>query len=115
MTSPAPQLVTKDALLARRFGVHDVEVKDVGIVQVRPLSRAEALELQGVELPVAEIERRLLAKALVSPRLTEDEVGCWQANSPADEIEPVANEIARLSGMVPESAKEAVKTFRDES
>lgn len=115
MAETVPQVVTKSALLAKRFGVHDVEVKGVGIVQVRPLSRAEALELQGVELPVAEIERRLLAKALVSPKLTEDEVGRWQANSPADEIEPVANEIARLSGMVSEAAKEAVKTFRDES
>lgn len=107
------ETLTKEALLARRFGVHDVPVEGVGVVQVRALSRAEALALQGVEMPVAEMERRLLAKALVSPKLTEDEVREWQENSPAGEIEPIANEIARLSGMVPDSAKEAVKTFRD--
>lgn len=108
------EILSKEALLARRFGVVDVPVDGVGTVQVRPLSRAEALELQGVEMPVAEMERRLLSKALVSPKLTEDDVRAWQENSPAGEIEPIANEIARLSGMVPDSAKEAVKTFRNE-
>lgn len=111
----APQIVSKEALLKRRFGVVDVPVDGVGVVQVRPLSRAEALELQGVEMPVAEVERRLVSKAMVSPSLTEDEVRIWQENSPAGELEPVANRIAELSGMVPESAKEAMKTFRSES
>lgn len=113
MTSP--HAVSKEALLARRFGVHDVEVKGVGAVQVRPLSRAEALALQGQDMSDAEMERRLLAKALVSPQLTEAEVATWQENSPAGEIQDIADEIARLSGMTKEAAKEAVKTFRDEA
>lgn len=110
MTEP----LDKAALLARRFGVHDVEIPGVGTVQVRPLSRAEALELQGTELPTAVMERQLLAKALVSPALTEDEVRIWQENSPAGELDPVGDAVLTLSGMKKESAKEAVKTFRDE-
>ena len=115
MTDAAPQVVSKEALLAKRFGVFDVEIPDVGTVQVRPLSRAEALAVQGVEMPAAIMEQKLIAKAMVSPRLTEDEVRLWQENSPAGELEPVGNRIMELSGMKPESAKEAVKTFRDES
>jgi hypothetical protein len=109
------ETIDKTALLAKRFGVHDVEIPGVGTVQVRPLSRAEALELQGKELDAAVMEQRLLALALVAPKLTEAEVAEWQANSPAGELEPVGDAILVLSGMKKESAKEAVKTFRDGS
>lgn len=105
--------ISKADLLKKRFGVEDVEIPGVGMVQVRPLSRAEALALQGVELGVEEMERRLLALAVVSPQLTGDEVGEWQANSPAGELEPVVRAITRLSGMEQSAVKEAVKQFRD--
>jgi hypothetical protein len=105
----------RDALLAERFGVEDVEIPGVGTVQVRPLSRAEALEIQGVELPAAVMEQRLISKAMVSPKLSEEDVATWQRNSAAGEMEPIGEAIMRLSGMKPESAKDAVKTFRDES
>jgi hypothetical protein len=98
----------KAALLARRFGVHDVEIEGVGVVQVRPLSRAEALAIQGVEMAPAEMERRLLAAAMVAPKLTEDEVGVWQENSPAGELDPVGEAILRLSGMSKDAAKSDV-------
>ncbi len=105
--------ISKEDLLAERFGVVDVEIPGVGTVQVRPLSRAEALAVQGVELHPAVLEQRLLSAAMVSPKLTESEVRTWQENSPAGELEPVADRILVLSGMKQESAKEAVKTFRD--
>jgi len=100
--------IDKAALLAERFGVHDVEIAGVGTVQVRPLSRAEALALQGRELDAAHMERHLLALAMVAPKLTEDEVGTWQANSPAGELEPVADKILTISGMKKEAAKSGV-------
>lgn len=104
--------VSKTDLLKKRFGVEDVDIPGVGSVQVRPLSRAEALEIQGVELGVAEMERRLLSLALLDPKLTEDEVAQWQANSPAGELQPVVLAITRLSGMEQSEPKEAVKQFR---
>lgn len=104
--------VSKADLLKKRFGVEDVEVPGVGIVKVRPLSRTEALKIQGVEMPYDEMERKLLAAALVEPQLTEDEVATWQDNSPAGELQPVAQAIARLSGLEQSSPKEAVKRFR---
>lgn len=101
-----------DLLAKRAFGVEDVEIPGVGAVKVRPLSRSEALEIQGVELSVAEMEQRLVAIAMVEPKLTEAEVAQWQANSPAGELQPVAQAVARLSGMEQSAPKEAVKQFR---
>ncbi|MDN5749866.1 MAG: hypothetical protein L0H64_15320 [Pseudonocardia sp.] len=105
-------IISKADLLARRFGVEDIEIPEVGTVKVRPLSRAEALNLQGKEMTVEEMERHLLSLALVEPNLTYDEVAQWQQNSPAGEIEPVADAIVRLSGMNKAAAKEAVQRFR---
>jgi len=105
--------VSKADLLKKRFGVEEVEIEGVGTVKVRPLTRAEALELQGREMGVAEMERCLVSLALVEPKLTEDEVATWQENSPAGELQPVAAAIVRLSGMEQTAAKEAVKQFRD--
>lgn len=105
--------VDKAALLAPRFAEEDVEIPGVGSVRIRSLSRAEALEVRGTELPYAEMERKLLAMTLVDPVLTEDEVGAWQAASPAMELEPVARAAARLCGMEVTAPKEAVKRFRE--
>lgn len=105
--------IDKAALLAKRFGVEDVEIPGVGTVQIRPLSRAEGLALQGAELDVAEMERRLVSLAMISPQLTEDEVRQWQENSPVGELEPITEEIIRLSGMDKAAAKEAYKQFRE--
>jgi hypothetical protein len=97
--------VDKAALLAKRFGVEDVEVPDVGTVQIRPLSRAEAHGLRGQEMDEQQMEIRLLALALVEPKLTEADVKEWQEAAPAGELEPVVRAILRLSGMEAQHAK----------
>ena len=106
--------VSKSDLLTKRFGVHDVEIEGVGTVKVRPLSRAEALTLQGKEMPVEVSDRKLIAMAMVEPRLTEDEVAQWQDSSPAGEIGQVAVKVLQLSGMEERAtAKEEYRRFRD--
>jgi hypothetical protein len=104
--------VSKADLLKKRFGVEDVEIPGVGTVQVRPLSRAEALEVEGKEMSAAEMDRKLLAFGLVEPKLTEDEVAELQANTPAGLMQPVVKAIVRMSGMEQTAPKEAVKQFR---
>lgn len=99
------ETVDKAALLAARFGVEPVEVPGVGMVQVRPLSRAEAHELRGQEMTEQEMEVRLLSLALVEPRLTDADVKAWQAVAPAGELDPVVKAILRLSGMEVQAAK----------
>jgi hypothetical protein len=63
-------------------------------------------------MAAAEMERKLLAVAMVDPRLTEDEVAQWQTNSPAGELQPVADTIARISGMEKNYAKGGSETVR---
>lgn len=104
--------VDKAALLTARFGVEEVEIPGVGTVKVRPLSRTEALEIKGVELDHGAMERKLLAWALLDPVLTEDEIGQWQASSPAGEMEIVTNAIIRLSGLTKDAPKDAMRSFR---
>jgi hypothetical protein len=104
--------VSKAELLKKRFGEEEVEVPGVGTVRVRALTRGQALELQGKEMPVSEMERRLISTAMVEPSLTEDEVQQWQDNTPAGELQPVVEAIARLSGMEQHAGKAAYQQFR---
>lgn len=104
----------KELLFKSRLPEADVDIAGVGTVRVRGLSRVEAMHVQAAN-GVEAVERRILALGLVDPELTEAEVGQWQKASIASELEPVAQKIAELSGILPESAKEAVKSFRGES
>lgn len=103
----------KSKLFKLRLGEEDVEVPNVGTVRVRSLSRAECLEFQGKETQVAELERKMLALAMVDPVLTEDEVGEWQKASSAGELTKVLMVVVRISGMDDSALKEAMQTFRE--
>lgn len=102
----------KAVLFTPRLDEEDVDVADLGSVRIRSLSRAEVLSIRGKTLPVDEMERKLLSLALISPPLTEDEVGQWQAASSAGELEPITKAVMRLSGLEEAAAKEAVQRFR---
>lgn len=104
--------VDKAALLATRgIGLTAVPLGELGEVKVRALTRAEALAFQG-EHDGADAEAKLLAVALVEPKLTEDEVRQWQQVSPAGELQPVVLAILAASGMELDSPKQAMKRFR---
>lgn len=105
--------VSKEDLLKARFGLKELDVPGVGTVKIRSLSRAQALELRDKEIPVSEMEAKLLVWAMVEPALTLDEVKQWQANTPAGELQPITEEIARISGMVKSSPKDAMLDFRE--
>lgn len=101
--------IDKETLLKRRFGVEEVKLNDGSVVEIRALSHAEALGLQARgELELAEMERVLVAIAMVSPSLTEDEVGIWQENSPAGELQVIVNRITEISGMQANATKSGV-------
>lgn len=104
--------VDKAALLTKRFGVEDVEVPGVGTVQVRALTRAEALSVQGVEMDAEVLEQKLIAMAMVDPQLTEPEVKEWQGCATAGEIQIIVEAIVRISGMEGYTAKAAYANFR---
>ena len=104
----------KAKLLAKR-GVNTrmVDVENVGKVEVRGLTRAEVLSIQGHgELDAAAMERTLLAAAMVDPALTEDEVGEWQTVAPAGELEPISTAIQELSGLKVRAVGEQMARFQ---
>lgn len=100
----------KELLFKPRLPEADVDIPGVGTVRVRGLSRVEAMLVQKAQ-GVDATERRILAYGMVDPEMTEVEVARWQKSSVAGEIEPVSRKIAELSGMLDNSAKEAVKEF----
>ena len=100
--------------LKPRLLEQDVEVPGVGTLKVRGLSREEVLGIRAKgETTTPEMERRILALALIDPVLTEDEVGEWQKASAAGEIEKVTDVVMRLSGLIAEAPKQAMAQLRD--
>lgn len=91
----------------------DVDIEGVGTVRVRGLSRGETFKVQQIKGTDA-AEQRILAWGLLDPELTENEVRQWQDNSPAGEMEPVANKIRELSGLNKGADKESYKSAGDE-
>lgn len=107
----------KAALMTERLPRGEVELRGVGVITVRGLSRYELL-LAGkgiAEGDTVMMEQRMLSMALVDPELSEDDVAAWQKHSPAGEIIPVVAKINELSGIGRDIQKEAYKSLRDES
>jgi hypothetical protein len=102
--------VSRDDLFRARLNTKDVDVPGLGTVRVRALSRGEVLELKKME-DLEQIERTIIATAMVDPALSMDDVAQWAAVSPASEIELVSEEIARLSGLDKGAERAAVSTF----
>lgn len=110
----------KTVLFQTRLPEEDVSIPGVGTVRVRALSRAEVLLVrkstddEHMDGPRALVlERKLLAKALVDPALSEAEVGHWQDAATPGEIEPVVTVVQRLSGLLQESPKSGVQGVRE--
>jgi hypothetical protein len=89
-----------------------------GKVRVRALTRAEVMivrsSVKSIEDAIkrtAELERKMLAKAMVSPAMNVAQVERWQETSAAGEIEPVVQVVQGLSGLLEGAAKEAYKAF----
>jgi hypothetical protein len=104
--------VDKTALLGQKFGYEDVEIPGVGMVRIRALTRSEAIKIQGEELIAEIMECKLLALAMVEPKMTEEEIQEWQDTSPAGQMQPVVKAILKASGMVEEVTREAYDDFR---
>jgi hypothetical protein len=105
----------KARLLKPRVSEGTVDIAGVGTVRVRGLSRGEVFAIQTVAKTTEEMERKTLALALLDPVMTEAEVREWQQNSPAGEMEPVADKVKELSGIGQGADKSGVPAVRDGS
>lgn len=97
----------------------DVPVRG-GRVRVRALTRGEVMrvrsQVKSIEDAIkrsAELERKMLARAMVNPQMTVPDVERWQENSAAGEIEPVVQKVQELSGLLEGTAKEAYQEFEE--
>jgi len=109
---PGP-VVDKAALLSgRAFGVTSVPIPGMGVIKIRPLSRAEALKIYNQQMDAAAMEQTVISLAAVEPTFTKGEVAQWQASSAAGEMVIVVNAIMELSGMDIGAGKAAYKRFR---
>lgn len=111
----ADELVNVDRVLPE----DDVEVPGLGWVRVRGLSRTEGLAIKDDIDPkkgnvTSTVERRMVALGMVTPKVTEAQVGRWQKKSSSVEMDGVSNRIAELSGFKPEAAKEAYREFAED-
>lgn len=107
-------IVDKAALLNHAFGIEKFKIPNLGTVEIRPLVVAEALAVQTAELATDARIRRIVSLSMHNPKLTEDEVEHWFAHAPVLDVEPFIERCLHLAGMKPDTAKEAVKTFRHE-
>ena len=74
--------VTKEELLKQRFGIRPYEIPDLGEINVRPLTRAEAVHIADKEMDKTELEAYLLSCAMVEPKLTSSAVRCCAFTGP---------------------------------
>ncbi len=107
--------ISKADLLKARVGERVHEIEGVGQVKYRGLTRGEAVGLQGRKMSAAEMDRKLLAVAVLDPKLTEAEWAEVADAVPAGLLESLSQAIAEASGMRVEDAKAAYAQFRDDT
>jgi hypothetical protein len=107
--------VDKANLFKDRLGEDEHEIPGVGRVRFRGLQRGEALHYAKlVRKDSARAERFMLAKVLLDPVLTEEEVMAWQDATTSAEIEPIVRKVAKLSGAETSASADAYDSFRGE-
>ena len=110
----------KELLFKSALPEAEVEIPGKGTIRVRAMTRAEVLKIRSAVKDEAdaikrqaEIERKMLAVAVVEPDLTEDDVRRWQEASAAGEIDLVSDKVTELSGMGEGADKEAYVEFEE--
>jgi hypothetical protein len=98
----------KAALLKGFLPEGDVELPSgTGAVRVRGLSRVEAVQVQtGLEeTDVDELEIRAIARGMLDPKMTEDDVRTWREVTAAADLQAVAKRISELSNLDAQAPK----------
>lgn len=100
----------KDVLLKRKATdrVETVELDEGVTVTVRALSRGEVQQVKEENASAHTYENRLIAKAIVEPKLTAVEVAEWLDDAPAGDSVKIMEAVIRLSGMGEGSPKSSV-------
>jgi hypothetical protein len=109
------QIVDKAALLSgtAAFELTAVPVPGLGVIKIKPLSRAQAMSVYGRDLDAAEMEQVIVSFAAVEPTFTRKEVARWQQIDMAGgSLLKLVNTILEISGMEIGAGKAAYRRFR---
>lgn len=88
----------------------EIKIDGLGTFVVRGLTRGESLMVGKAEGDASATEAKMLRYGLVEPALNDSQIRAWLAVAPNDHVDPLTKAIARLSGMLKESPKEAYKS-----
>lgn len=91
----------------------DFELESGLSVRIRPLTRMEVMVIGKRDLPTDKKEAAYMAKALVLPAMTEEDVKKWQVNSSAGDMQELVERVQEISGMSKKGAKASAKEFPD--
>jgi hypothetical protein len=97
-------VLTREEILAKAVDHEVVKLPSGGEVEVRGLTRDEALEVQEAEGTHAR-DNTTISLGMVNPKLTVDEVAAWAKTAPAADSIEISRAIARLSGMTEGAGK----------
>ena len=95
---------TKDSLLRKReVSTREVDLDGTGTVTVRALKRGEVIEIRQAATKNGKLNEDLvdlftIARGMVDPQLTPDEVAEWAEQAPAGEPAKVMAAIGEMSG-----------------
>lgn len=112
------EYLTPDELIADDAGDDeigiDVDLPSGGRVRVRGLSRAEHLWIGKGTDDAAEIEARLLSKAMLQPTMSQAQINAWQKRRGATaDLGAASDAVRRLSGFGEGANKSGVAEARD--
>lgn len=112
------EYLTPDELIADDAGDDeigiDVELPSGGRIRVRGLSRAEHLWIGKGTDDAAEIEARMLSKAMMQPTMSEAQIKAWQKKRGATkDLDTAGSAVRALSGFGEGAGKSRVDQAGD--
>lgn len=114
------EYASPEALIKVAVGEEDLILPSGALVRVRGLSRGEVFMMQkakqdGGIKDEAAWERRMVSRALLAPKLTEEQVGEWQHGPAGGDLEELTQKIKDLSKLGEGAEKSGVPGAGDDA
>ena len=94
-------------------GAIDFPLASGKVVRLRGLTRAEHLWIGKGTEDAAEIEARMVSKAMLSPAMSVEKVKAWQASAASSAVSEITDKIRELSGFGEGADKSDVRADGD--
>lgn len=102
LTTPATPVAARE---------EDFELESGLSVRIRPLTRMEVMLIGKRDLATEKKEQAYIARAMVLPAMTEEDVKRWQVSSAAGDMQNLVERVQEISGMSRKGEKASAKEF----